>query len=241
MKIWRLENTSTAKWPIGTRLIPVGGDPALVKTEVTVPSVEPHGHADISIEVTAPQNPGRYVAYYRLATPDNRQFGVKIWVDIIVDDTEQRRKAELEQLLEKSRIEKELEVKRAEERLALEREREARDAALAAAAAALALKEQEEKRRLAIIEEQKRKAMEEFERQQAAKKLEQQAFEEQQKLEQQKLEQQKQEQQKPISKFEAGLRQIEEMGFCNKEKNIQLMIKNNGDVMKVIQDLLNDM
>jgi len=42
------------------------------------------------------------------------------------------------------------------------------------------------------------------------------------------------------SKFADGIKSLEEMGFCEKEKNIQLMIKHNGDVMRVVQDLLNN-
>jgi len=41
------------------------------------------------------------------------------------------------------------------------------------------------------------------------------------------------------TKFAEGLRSLGDMGFDNKEKNIQLMIKHNGDIMAVVQDLLN--
>jgi len=51
--------------------------------------------------------------------------------------------------------------------------------------------------------------------------------------------------QKPVevpkekTKFEMALDQVEEMGFRERDLNIQLLIKFNGDLLKVVQELLN--
>lgn len=40
-------------------------------------------------------------------------------------------------------------------------------------------------------------------------------------------------------KFVEALKQLEDMGFHNKQLNIELMRKFNGDVIKIVQELLN--
>jgi len=42
----------------------------------------------------------------------------------------------------------------------------------------------------------------------------------------------------PISPFEAKLRQLEEMGFINKQKNIELLVKHKGDMLQAVKFLL---
>jgi hypothetical protein len=41
-----------------------------------------------------------------------------------------------------------------------------------------------------------------------------------------------------ISAFEAKLHQLEEMGFCDRSKNTQLLVKCNGDMVTVVRLLL---
>jgi len=43
---------------------------------------------------------------------------------------------------------------------------------------------------------------------------------------------------KPIHPFEEKLKQLEDMGFTETQKNIELLVKNNGDMIKTVMDLL---
>jgi len=40
------------------------------------------------------------------------------------------------------------------------------------------------------------------------------------------------------SPFEVKLKQLEDMGFSDKQRNVELMVKNNGDMLQVVRDLL---
>ncbi len=39
---------------------------------------------DVSIQLVAPQIPGRYVGYWRLSAPSTGNFGHRLWTDIVV-------------------------------------------------------------------------------------------------------------------------------------------------------------
>jgi len=109
-KIWRLENSGTAKWPIGTKLVYVGGDQFGTVPELIVPSIEPRQHVDISLDCLSPKQPGRYVCYWRLASPNGQQFGVKIWVTVITEKSKERNelaKIREEEILRMKKLEEE--------------------------------------------------------------------------------------------------------------------------------------
>jgi len=52
-----------------------------------------------------------------------------------------------------------------------------------------------------------------------------------------KVEEPKKEEPK-ISAFEAKLQQLEEMGFSDRPRNVELLVKCNGDMVSVVRDLL---
>lgn len=83
-KIWRLQNVGKTEWPEGTVLERVGGDQMGSTESVNVAKTQPGGSADISIDLTAPENAGRHVGYYRLRGPNGRRFGQRVWVMIHV-------------------------------------------------------------------------------------------------------------------------------------------------------------
>jgi next-to-BRCA1 protein 1 len=83
-KIWRLRNEGTESWPAGTRLEFVGGDKVSTQDWVAVPIVNPNEETDISVGITAPTKPGRYVSYWRLCQRDGSRFGQRVWVDFFV-------------------------------------------------------------------------------------------------------------------------------------------------------------
>jgi len=43
---------------------------------------------------------------------------------------------------------------------------------------------------------------------------------------------------KPATPFEQKLKQLEEMGFADRAKNIELLVKFNGDIVRVVKSLL---
>jgi len=45
---------------------------------------------------------------------------------------------------------------------------------------------------------------------------------------------------KPLTPFEMKVKQLEEMGFLNKAKNVELLVKYNGDMVRTVRDLLDN-
>jgi len=87
-KTWRVINNGKVKFPAGTRLINVGGHIlSFPATGILVDQIDPGHMQDITIRLIAPKSSGRYVSYFRLITPDNERFGMRLWVDIVVDGT----------------------------------------------------------------------------------------------------------------------------------------------------------
>eukprot|EP00026_Physarum_polycephalum_P006536 Phypoly_transcript_06584.p1 GENE.Phypoly_transcript_06584~~Phypoly_transcript_06584.p1 ORF type:complete len:510 (+),score=78.76 Phypoly_transcript_06584:83-1531(+) len=84
MKTWRMRNEGTAAWAENTVLAFVGGDQLGAAETIAVPVVAPGEEVDISVAMTAPSVPGRYVSYWRLCAPEGVRFGHRVWVDIQV-------------------------------------------------------------------------------------------------------------------------------------------------------------
>jgi hypothetical protein len=83
-KIWRLSNPGSTKWPQGVRLVHVGGHIMGAPNGTSVPALEPNTELDISLPITSPPQPGRYISYWRLMTGGNDpiRFGHRLWIDI---------------------------------------------------------------------------------------------------------------------------------------------------------------
>ncbi|XP_074563020.1 protein JOKA2-like [Curcuma longa] len=87
-KIWRMGNNGTVRWPFGTRLVWVGGDrfanQDTVLLEISFGGF-PMEEVDIAVDFVSPAMPGKYVSYWRLATPSGHKFGQQVWLLIEVD------------------------------------------------------------------------------------------------------------------------------------------------------------
>jgi len=84
LKVWRLRNTGESSWPEGTKLIFVGGDLLGAPESIALPrTINPNDEIDISTQMTAPKQAGRYTGYWRLISEEGR-FGQRVWVDIFV-------------------------------------------------------------------------------------------------------------------------------------------------------------
>jgi next-to-BRCA1 protein 1 len=88
VKIWRLRNSGTAPWPVNTTLVFVGGDElghvAAVPLEIPEQGLAPEAEMEVSVDMVAPEKPGRYVSHWRLASPAGPKFGQRLSVVIQV-------------------------------------------------------------------------------------------------------------------------------------------------------------
>lgn len=100
-KTWRVMNTSEVAWP-STRcmLVSAGGDRLMSgleqerRNEVYLPQLQPNQVMDVTLQLTAPNEPGRYIGYFRFidvelneveaATSASRLFGDRLFADIEV-------------------------------------------------------------------------------------------------------------------------------------------------------------
>ncbi|KAL2634087.1 hypothetical protein R1flu_005566 [Riccia fluitans] len=91
-KIWRLRNSGTLSWPLDTKLVHVGGDELgnvdQVPVELPERGLLPGDEVDVSVDLVAPEKPGRYVSHWRLASPAGPKFGHRVWVLIQVVSNE---------------------------------------------------------------------------------------------------------------------------------------------------------
>jgi len=88
-KTWRFRNEGDVTWPAGVKVkyIGKGGSDQMGGPEsIQIPGiVQPNETVDVSIQLTAPNEPGRYTGYWRLYDPTiERKFGPRFWVQITV-------------------------------------------------------------------------------------------------------------------------------------------------------------
>eukprot|EP00850_Spirogloea_muscicola_P011379 SM000070S21345 [mRNA] locus=s70:590221:594000:+ [translate_table: standard] len=87
-KIWRLRNSSNTHWPEGTQLICIGGSKLgltdAIALQVPKDGLVPGDELDASVDMVAPELPGRYVSHWRLMAPNGTRFGHRVWVLIQV-------------------------------------------------------------------------------------------------------------------------------------------------------------
>lgn len=88
-KIWRMKNNGNLVWPQGTQLVWIGGDKLSdrfsVELEITTAGLAVDQEVDVAVDFTAPEHPGRYISYWRLASSSGQKFGQRVWVLIQVD------------------------------------------------------------------------------------------------------------------------------------------------------------
>lgn len=93
-KTWRLKNIGTSTWTSGYDLIFDHGDQmgAPSAVQLTSGTVSPGATVDVSVNLTAPTDPGAYQGYFRLRSSDNIIFGIggnasnSFWVKIVVPE-----------------------------------------------------------------------------------------------------------------------------------------------------------
>ncbi|MBN1147300.1 MAG: hypothetical protein JXA78_08590 [Anaerolineales bacterium] len=88
-KTWRLRNVGKTTWTTEYALVFIDGDLMGASPLVPLPSkVSPYEKVDISVDLIAPSNPGKYRGYWKLRNAQGQVFGVgpnadeAIWVEI---------------------------------------------------------------------------------------------------------------------------------------------------------------
>jgi hypothetical protein len=90
-KTWRIKNIGTCTWTTAYDLVFVSGEKFGVKSAVALPaSVGPGRSVDVSVQLTTPNQDGRYRGYWKLRNASDIQFGfgstgeATIYVDVNV-------------------------------------------------------------------------------------------------------------------------------------------------------------
>jgi hypothetical protein len=83
-KTWGVRNNGTSTWSAGYVLRHVKHTNLAGLTEVPLPAVKPGESASISLGMSAPAAPGRYISNWQAFGPDGRPFGVVIFTIIRV-------------------------------------------------------------------------------------------------------------------------------------------------------------
>ncbi|KAJ4761977.1 hypothetical protein LUZ62_072352 [Rhynchospora pubera] len=95
-KVWRMRNNGSSHWPFGTQLVWVGGDQVSRRVsfqlEIPVTGLQFDEEIDIAVDFCAPTRAGRYVSYWRLASPSGQKFGQRVWVLFQVEQTDNSKK-----------------------------------------------------------------------------------------------------------------------------------------------------
>ena len=84
-KTWQVANNGTCDWLSGYRLVPVSGT-KLAEDSVRVNNapVPPNEWRQLSVNMTAPKDPGTYTQYWQLSDGAGKTFGSLLGVTIVV-------------------------------------------------------------------------------------------------------------------------------------------------------------
>ena len=87
-KTWRLVNIGEMSWPTDTVLTSLRGDRLSAPVVVTVGTVDPRDHIDISVGMQTPDQDGIFVAQWALTTGDSIIPGSQVWLAVTVGEGE---------------------------------------------------------------------------------------------------------------------------------------------------------
>jgi hypothetical protein len=94
-KTWRLKNIGTCTWTRDYRLVFASGERMDGPQAISMPeNIDPGETVDLSVELIAPDEPGRFRGYWQLSTPSGASFGIgadtagTFWVEIRVTESD---------------------------------------------------------------------------------------------------------------------------------------------------------
>jgi hypothetical protein len=85
-KTWRVRNSGTCNWNADFRLVFVSGDQMGAPASVSVPATAAGATVDVSIEMTAPNDPGTYRSNWKMQSDEGTVFGSQVYVRIVVPE-----------------------------------------------------------------------------------------------------------------------------------------------------------
>jgi len=228
VKVWRLHNDGERAWPEGTTLTHIFG-PRMAKVgAVSVPALPAGEEVDIAVEMVAPAEPGHYISHWRLSSPRGHKFGHRVWADVSVGPTQSSLGAAAAQTANKdtnnedSATDKKQEVTQDEQQQ--QQQQQSPAPALLADSTVIegfeviptaAIKEEVQTQRQQVIEEAPAVAPVETPSQQPQNNK-----------------------QDESENMRILLDQLQQMGFTNRELNKRLIIKNKGNVLVTVHQLL---
>ena len=83
-KIWRIRNTGSCIWNKNYAIMFSSGNNMSGETTTINRQIVPNETADISVELTAPDNDGTYTGYWILSNDNGAAFGGFVYVQIVV-------------------------------------------------------------------------------------------------------------------------------------------------------------
>lgn len=83
-KIWRIKNTGTCAWTAGYKFTYIGGELFQSDTRKIRTTVGVGGTLDLSLNMVAPNSPGTYSSFWRMADESGQLFGTAFSVVIII-------------------------------------------------------------------------------------------------------------------------------------------------------------
>ncbi len=83
-KTWRVSNSGTIAWPAGTQLVYTRGGQFGAPAAVSVFAAAPGTTTDITVQMTAPKEPGLYRSFWRMQLPSGELFGTEFFAEIVV-------------------------------------------------------------------------------------------------------------------------------------------------------------
>lgn len=104
-KQWTFRNDGETAWDAETQFIQTNGDELGAVVPVNLDSFVPANSEYVwEVEFTAPTEPGRYTAYFRMSLTPNIRFGHKVWCDIMVVEPEVEEQKQVQNLVSSLRI-----------------------------------------------------------------------------------------------------------------------------------------
>jgi hypothetical protein len=85
-KTWKMANTGSCSWSSSYSIAFVSGDDMDGSETEIEESVSPGSTAEISVNLTAPDDEGTYTGYWQLANSSGTLFGEKVYVQIVVSE-----------------------------------------------------------------------------------------------------------------------------------------------------------
>jgi len=83
-KTWKVQNTGTCNWVYQYGLVLLSGDPYGGKSTKIQKLVTVNDWSEVSVNMTAPKNPGTYTNYWRMTDLNGNMFGATLVVSFVV-------------------------------------------------------------------------------------------------------------------------------------------------------------